>query len=245
MHNFEEICADEQNLLRGGNNASEEIQFGVMIGEVEVWGTRGSGSASNWGGLLPMSYYYLFNNGYSTNCGSDQVPNYGGGSSGNSGYVAPVVTGSPISQLASLILANPNVKLALSHMSEVPDEANAKQNIADAANGLQVQTSCYGNAPCTMVSISPSLLNGIGTLAQGFKFSISEIAGGDHSANSTHYMGNTMDINVVNNQHVDILSMSNRDIIAFREAAYAAGATKVLDPLNEPKKHYNHFHIEW
>ncbi len=48
-----------------------------------------------------------------------------------------------------------------------------------------------------------------------------------------------------NGNHVDIINMTEAEIKAFREAAYEAGATKVLDPLNEPKYHYNHFHIEW
>lgn len=100
-----------------------------------------------------------------------------------------------------------------------------------------------------LVSLSPALLAGIETLAQFLPFSISEIAGGSHGVNSSHYYGNSMDINILNNRHVDTDHWSLEDINTFREAAIAAGATTIYDPYHEPPggKHYhsNHIHIQW
>jgi len=88
-------------------------------------------------------------------------------------------------------------------------------------------------------------MKGILDLAKNYRISISEIVGGSHSKGSAHYGGDCIDVNWVNGIHVNINNMTKSEIIAFREAAYAAGAKKVLDPLNEPTNHFNHFHIEW
>ena len=138
-----------------------------------------------------------------------------------------------------------NVKPATGHMSKVVDNATAKQNLIDAANGKNAHTSCYENAPCTTVALSVNMLNGVQTLSGNFTLSISEIAGGSHSVNSPHYNGVAIDVNEVNGDHVDTKNMTSEEILAFRQAAYDAGATNVLDPLNEPTHHYNHFHIQW
>jgi|WetSurMetagenome_2_1015567.scaffolds.fasta_scaffold56913_2 hypothetical protein len=156
--------------------------------------------------------------------------------------------GTPSSQSATRILANSNVDPATGHKDPrgAGDNANAKQNLIDASNGNPVSRSCYGNAPCGTTTLKLNLLTGIEALAaSGYSFSISEIAGGSHSATSLHYNGVAIDVNSVNGVHVGLGSMTEAEIIAFRNAAYSAGATNVLDPLNAPQYHSNHFHIEW
>ncbi|MBA4411611.1 MAG: hypothetical protein C0397_19610 [Odoribacter sp.] len=153
-------------------------------------------------------------------------------------------SGTPESQSATRINANPNVTPSTVHVSGVSDNANAAQNLTDAANGQLVHTSCYGNAPCTTVSLKITLLSGVETLAQSFTLSISEIAGGSHSANSSHYSGMAIDVNMVNNQYVS--QMSEQAVNAFRNAAFAAGASVVYGPYHDPYGgHSNHFHIQW
>jgi len=146
--------------------------------------------------------------------------------------------------IANEILTNRSIKPATLHSSGVSDNASAKQNLIDAANGENAHTSCYGNAPCTTVGLSVDLLNGIQSLSDNFTFSISEIAGGSHSVNSTHYSGNAIDVNYVNGDHVPDMTESQVD--AFRQAAFDEGATKVFDPYHDPDgSHGNHFHIQW
>jgi hypothetical protein len=124
------------------------------------------------------------------------------------------------------------------------DNANASQNLIDAANGQQVHTSCYENAPCTLVALSPALLAGIETLAISHTISISEIASGSHAVGSSHYNGNSMDVNNVDGDPV--IRMSEAHVNVFRDAAFAAGATTVYDPYHDPYGgHSNHFHIQW
>ena len=169
------------------------------------------------------------------------------------GYYLPVnnlpalPTPTTTMQSATRILANSSVNPATGHVDlrGAGDGADAKSNLVDTKNGFDASRSDYGNAPGETIALSQSLLDGIETLSQNFTFSISEIAGGSHSVGSTHYDGISMDVNYVNGNHVDIINMTEAEIKAFREAAYNAGATKVLDPLNEPKYHYNHFHIQW
>jgi len=247
LYNFEEICAVEQKTLRGGRVQGNEIIDGGMQLEVEVtapwispvnWWTFGFGySASG------------FSWGYNATAnGSNQSQSYGGGETAdnNPGLVSPGGTPTIESQLALLILANPNIKLATSHQSTPADGADPSNNMTDTSEGLPACTSNSGSAKGVTISLSDCLLGGIVTLAENFTFSISEIAGGGHNANSTHYLGNSMDVNWVNGDHVDITNMSLYEVNAFRDAAFAAGAIKVYDPYHDPDgMHSNHFHIQW
>ncbi len=165
------------------------------------------------------------------------IPKGGGGGS-SSGIPKSIIS-------ASNILANRNISPATVHTSKVVDNATAKQNLIDVSKGKKASTSNYGNAPGTTTVLNQKLLDGVEQLSKKFSFSISEIAGGSHSVGSQHYYGNAIDVNYVNGEHVDKLSMTDEEIINFRNAAYNAGATKVYDPLNEPSHHNNHFHIQW
>jgi len=255
LHNLGEIGVAEQMALRGGN---KDIVDGGMIGEVEVvakdlsksynWHVTTSNYYGNYGFSTVGSYGMLGG----TNTDDEQIWNFMRGSGGSTYRNGPggLYTGneckalSPM-QLAECILANPNIQLADSHVSKVVDAAYASMNMTDEANGLMAHTSCYGNAPCAETTLSTDLMKGILDLAKNYRISISEIVGGSHSKGSAHYGGDCIDVNWVNGIHVNINNMTKSEIIAFREAAYAAGAKKVLDPLNEPTNHFNHFHIEW
>jgi hypothetical protein len=143
-------------------------------------------------------------------------------------------------RLAQNILNNPNVNLANRHVSGVNDNATARRNIDDTANGRPASRSSYGNAPGGTITLNIRLLGSILKLAQTYNFHISELAGGSHSANSRHYAGITMDVNVINGQHV---SGAHPDFRNFMRACRALGATEVLGPGN--KGHATHIHCAW
>ena len=258
LHHLEEINDGELRLIKGGK--FDPIYVGGTLGEVEVYANRpfvpslyiwdilGSKDldkliGSNSVGLAPIPPTH----GGNPNQNKDNP--FEGGDPTNPRKDTKDATGTKYSNSAMLlaadILDNSNISPAKGHYSKVVDKASAEQNLMDASKGLLVHTSDYGKAPGLMVALSPALMAGVLALAQKYKISISEIAGGDHSANSSHYKGLSIDVNIVNGDHVDIRNISDDEIIAFRNAAYAAGATKVLDPLNEPVHHFNHFHIQW
>ena len=255
LHNLGEISVSEQKAIRGGNK--DNIAYGVMIGEVEVV-AKDLSKTYNWN-FTTSNYYgqFGFSTGGSygmiggTNSDGGQIWDFmrsSGGSTVSNGpglYSGNEYKALSPMQLAESILANPNIQLANSHFSKVVDAAYASMNMTDEANGLLAHTSCYGNAPCAETSLSTDLMKAILDLAKNYRISISEIVGGSHTKGSAHYEGSCIDVNLVNGDHVDVRNMSDDKIIAFRNAAYAAGAVKVLDPLNDPKNHFNHFHIQW
>ncbi|MBX7211256.1 MAG: chitosanase [Verrucomicrobiaceae bacterium] len=142
--------------------------------------------------------------------------------------------------LANAILSNPNITLATVHASGVSDQANARQNMTDTAAGLHAQRSSYGTAPGGTVPLDERLLHGLIALAGQYRFSVSEIAGGSHSANSRHYAGVAADFNVINGHGV---SASNPDVPAFKNLCRTLGATEVLGP-GDPG-HGTHVHAAW
>jgi len=114
------------------------------------------------------------------------------------------------------------------------------QNLIDAANGENARRSSYTHegrtGPGEDVALSTSLFNGIESLAADFDIDISEIAGGVHGTNSSHYDGNTMDVNSVNDVHVS--NMTSSQCQAFEQACRDAGATYIL-------KESSHYHIKF
>jgi hypothetical protein len=244
--------------IKGGESPGFSESYPYMLPEVVVTASRDEPNDyyKYWywgpGSAIPGRSNVI--SGYDTNYAYggilDQVINgwlydYSAlGSNGAGGYTSSC--GTIESQSASRIIANSNVTLASVHVDPrgEGDNASAAQNLADASNGLQVHTSVYGDAQGQEVSLSYALLCGIENLGQSFKFSISEIAGGDHAANSSHYSGNSMDVNLVNGIRVNL--MSEADINAFRDAVFATGAKVVYDPYHDPYGgHSNHFHIQW
>jgi hypothetical protein len=144
-------------------------------------------------------------------------------------------------ELATKILNNSKITLATAHSSEISDNAFARLNILDAANGRQAARSPYGDMP-GKVSLSPTLLNGMLKIAQKFEYKVSEIAGGDHGKGSLHYYGRAVDINFVGNKHVKELNLN--EVLDFAKFAESLGA-KVYGPHNKLADHWNHFHLEW
>jgi hypothetical protein len=142
--------------------------------------------------------------------------------------------------MASGILNNSNITLATAHVTTPLDKATARRNIEDTANGIDASRSTAGNAPGGTVKLDIQMLTGILKLAETFSFSVSELAGGDHSANSRHFAGVTVDVNVINGQQV---SATHPDVANFKQQCRDLGATEVLGPGNPG--HSTHVHCAW
>ncbi|WP_433719009.1 hypothetical protein ACQP2Y_31655 [Actinoplanes sp. CA-051413] len=95
---------------------------------------------------------------------------------------------------ANAILANRNITLQTVHVSGVADNAHARQNIVDTANGLQAARSNYGGAPGGRVSLDPRMLTALRQIGAEGALRVSEIAGGSHSTGSRHYAGRAFDL---------------------------------------------------
>jgi hypothetical protein len=143
-------------------------------------------------------------------------------------------------RLAATILAGPNITLATAHVSGVNDNATARRNIEDTTNGRRAARSSYGTAPGGAVALDIRLLSSLLKLAETYRFSISELAGGSHTAGSRHYAGVTVDVNVINGQRV---SDTHPDVANFMRDCRALGATQVLGP-GDPG-HATHIHCAW
>lgn len=116
----------------------------------------------------------------------------------------PTAGNATTAELAQRLIRGGRVGFAATHANRrfANDDANADDNIRDAAAGRAARTSVYGDAHGRPVNINPRLLSIIDALSQTYRLGISEIAGGDHSTNSQHYQGNAVDINSINGIHV-------------------------------------------
>lgn len=143
-------------------------------------------------------------------------------------------------QLAERILASPSITLATGHISGVTDLANARQNIEDTAAGLDARRSSYGTAPGGTVVLDRRLLAALLDLAATYTFSVVELCGGSHNANSRHYAGVAVDVGKINGRTV---GAGHPDVRAFMQRCRALGATEVLGPGNA--HHDHHVHAAW
>ncbi len=139
---------------------------------------------------------------------------------------------------ASDILSSGNIILASSHISGVQDNATALKNIQDTAQGNSASLSNYQNAPGGTVALNQSMLNALLEISKTYRISVSEIAGGSHSANSSHYKGTAFDINSVNGVH---MTSGNQYTSAIMNLCRQLGATEVLDETASA----NHVHCAW
>lgn len=150
--------------------------------------------------------------------------------------------------LAEKILKSGRVTFANSHVSKVIDKAMAQDNINDTALGKKAKRSNYGNAPGGEVEIISGILYILYELSKKYKLNISEIVGASHSSErSYHYKGVAIDINEIDNIHMGTIGKPSFELKLHKEIrkiAFELGATKVLDPYNEPVYHFNHIHIE-
>jgi hypothetical protein len=142
--------------------------------------------------------------------------------------------------LAGGILSNANITLATTHVSGVKDDATARQNIEDTSIGRAASRSSYNTAPGGSVKLDIGLLTGILKLVETYSFRISELAGGSHSRGSRHYDGVTVDVNVINGQHV---GATHPGVPNFKRDCRSLGATEVLGP-GDPG-HDTHIHCAW
>ena len=101
----------------------------------------------------------------------------------------------PRRETARAILNNPNIVLATVHVSGVQDNAYAKQNIIDTANGLNASRSSYGTAPGGTVTLNATMLSALRQIGAEGGLKVSEIAGGSHTSGSKHYAGQAFDLN--------------------------------------------------
>lgn len=142
--------------------------------------------------------------------------------------------------LAMRVLVHPNITLAEAHVSRVKDTATPRHNTLQSMFLMRAQRSCYQNAPCGEVPISTTLLTAMLDLARTYRFHVSEIAGGSHSARSRHYAGVALDVTSINGEPV---SADNRFVGAFMMRCKALGATEVLGPGHPG--HSGHIHAAW
>ena len=142
--------------------------------------------------------------------------------------------------LASTILRSHRISLATFHSSGVRDNATARQNIVDTANGGRAHRSCYGTAPCGSVYLNVTMLRSMLNLRNGFTFRVSEIAGGSHTAGSRHYAGKAFDVDILDGQGV---SAANPHVRSFMARCRALGAVEVLGPGDAG--HATHIHCAW
>jgi len=143
-------------------------------------------------------------------------------------------------QTAQAILTHSRIALASIHPSGVVDDANARQNLVDAAAGRPARRSAYGNAPGGTVVLRTPLLDGILALAADYTFRVSEVAGGSHSVSSRHYAGVSFDADRVNGLPVNA---GNPHVARFRASLLRLGADQVLGP-GDPN-HATHVHGAW
>ena len=143
--------------------------------------------------------------------------------------------------LARQILENPaKYKFASYHLSGVKDQATALINMQATAAGYSARRSSYAKAPGGSCYLQENMLRGMISLGREYSISISEVAGGGHSATSRHYLGVAYDVTHINGVKV---SWSNPYYRAYMSKARALGATEVLGPGD--RNHNGHLHIAW
>ncbi|MFJ1676985.1 peptidoglycan-binding protein [Streptomyces sp. NPDC088251] len=143
--------------------------------------------------------------------------------------------------LAKQILARKQITLATVHPGGKHAGSTARQNIVDTANGKGALTSPWGDRPNRRVALDPRTLNGLLKLSTqyGFRLSVSEIVGGDHSGNSRHYAGIAFDITYINGRHVGSGAPHQQLMAACKKL----GAPEVLGPGSAG--HSRHVHCGW
>ena len=158
-------------------------------------------------------------------------------SNGNDNIASQAIT-SP-AMLANQILGTAQqgkINLADSHLTIPLDNATAKANITQVANGQLAQRSLTGaNSRAGATELDPRLLAAIVELSKTFKMTISEIAGGVHTFQRTsHDNGLSFDVSALNGSKITRnSSVTNK----FQTLARSLGATATLEGA--------HLHIVW
>ena len=184
------------------------------------------------------------NEGISVALSADGSTTLVGGSADNSGagaawvFTAPPAAGDACyrQNLAIQIRDNSRITLNMSHPSGVNDNAFARLNIIDTANGGMAQCSCYLTAPCRPTWLDPRMLNCMIQLAVTYTYGVTELAGADHSVGSYHYDGRAMDVYSINGVTVN---SGNPYVNAFIQGCYNMGAGYAFLENND------HIHAQW
>ena len=143
--------------------------------------------------------------------------------------------------LARTLLNSPRISLLGYHVSGYRDEASARHNLLQTANGLPVKRSYYGRAPGGSTRLSVSMLRALHTLTQeGYSFRITELAGGSHCSTSRHYAGVAFDVDFLNGRKITAGHPTYR---RFMQRCRELGATEVFGPGT--RGHGSHVHIAW
>lgn len=139
---------------------------------------------------------------------------------------------------AQAILDNPGIELY-----EFPEDpaSTSLANIRDTAAGQPAKTSPYGDAGVTSVNLSPAMLSALLALntEYGHTLRVTSIAGEDHTTTSKHYLGQAVDIDLIDGVRV----YEGADHQAIQDACDAMGATLTLGPGDEG--HSDHVHCEF
>lgn len=144
-------------------------------------------------------------------------------------------------QAAAELLRFRTVSYASVHASGRQDQATAWHNIQSAAAGYPANRSSYEGAPGGSVYLSGRMLRPLVQLARdGWRWRVSEFAGGSHSSGSRHYRGTAVDIDIIGDQGVSSSHFSYR---RFMNACRAYGAIEVLGPGDAG--HSTHVHAAW
>ncbi|MDQ8704534.1 peptidoglycan-binding protein [Streptomyces sp. LHD-70] len=143
--------------------------------------------------------------------------------------------------LAKEIRDHRDIVLATVHPGGTHAGSTARQNIVDTASGKGALTSPWSDRPNQRVALDTRMLSGLLKLRgqYGYRVSVSEIVGGDHSSNSRHYAGLSFDINYINGVHVGDGAPHQGLMSACRKL----GATEVLGPGDAG--HSRHVHCGW
>lgn len=159
---------------------------------------------------------------------------------GNTGQQPHRVHGERMA-LARLLLRHEGVQLLDYHVSGVSDEATAKRNLIQAAEGRPSKRSYYGKAPGGATRLDLRMLRALLILAdEGYVFRITELAGGSHSSRSRHYDGLAFDVD-----HLDGVKIrrGHPSYRRFVNRCRELGATQVLGPGD--RGHPTHLHLAW
>jgi hypothetical protein len=199
----------------------------------------------------------IFLIGVISSCNQKEVPTFEG-----EPLVSQTLVGICRAKLANVISKKTTISLATAHASGKLDNAYAKTNIIDTANGKAASRSSYtdpktGNiGPGGSIYLNVKMLNALNKIGSSFVkgISVSEIAGGVHGNGSKHYLGRAFDINVINGIRVIMVTKGKTPEVK-QQASDAVkqvvnmcrrnGASLVLDPFSDPEDHSNHVHCEW
>jgi 5-hydroxyisourate hydrolase-like protein (transthyretin family) len=144
--------------------------------------------------------------------------------------------------IAHDILRNKRIDLERVHVSGGGYLGSAHQNIIDLSRGRPARRSCHEGAPCGRTSVDIRVLQAIRDMGTRGTVTISEIAGGVHEPDSSHYSGNALDVTWVNGTHVGGGSNYGMAVATCR----MWGAKRIFTPAHDPYGgHDNHVHCDW